>query len=107
MVDCRHLSQDISLNIFFIAFCKILIRKHLGTRGIAVLGKILRRKDLRVKSSGIRSSLSILGRRLDGWRKTGRESFRASLQLARSRILSKGCSSQFWEKLSVEGCGKG
>ena len=47
--------EYISLNIFFITFHKILIRKHLGMRGISVLGKILRRKDLRVKYGGIRS----------------------------------------------------
>jgi len=55
MVDFRLLSLDIYLNIFFITLSKILIRKNLGTRGIVVLGKILSRKDLRVKYYGIRS----------------------------------------------------
>jgi hypothetical protein len=88
--------RDMPSTFFFVVLCKILMDKGLRDRGVGDPGKILSHKDLRVKSSGIRTWLPILSCQPDGWRRTGWENFRASLQLARSGILSKGCSSQFW-----------
>ena len=77
------------------------------------LGKILSRRDLRLKYSGIRTYARAARPSSDrpGGRRSKNcwESSRACSELARSEILSKGCSSQeggifLWK--AVEGCGK-
>jgi len=95
-----------TLNIFLVVLCKILMAKGLRDRGIVefrqnieskgLAGKIFWNKELVVEFDSLTRRLAE-----DGLGELSRIP-----QLALLEILSKGCSSQFWEIFLWKAVGK-
>jgi len=82
--------------MFFLMFSlKSSFLRTCGAYIVCGLGKILRRKDLDLKYSGIRAYVQVENRSADRRWEPGWESLRAYSQFGPVSFLSKGRSSQF------------